>query len=90
VLEADRFELLFGTPHGVDLSVLGSAHGLLTVEPAGAADVATAIRARADAGGTRIVRIATDRSTNVAHHERIHAAVAQAVERALEDDADLR
>jgi 2-succinyl-5-enolpyruvyl-6-hydroxy-3-cyclohexene-1-carboxylate synthase len=85
VLEPDRFELLFGTPHGVDLSVLGSAHGLLTVEPAGAADVATAIRASAEAGGTRIVRIATDRSTNVAHHERIHEAVARAVEQTLGD-----
>jgi hypothetical protein len=31
------------------------------------------------------VRIATDRSTNVAHHERIHEAVARAVEQTLGD-----
>lgn len=78
-LPAERFEQLFGTPHGVDLSVLAAAHGLVTVEPAGAADVATAISACAGAGGARLVRIATDRQANVALHRRIHEAVADAL-----------
>ena len=82
-LEAGRFEQLFGTPHGVDLSVLATAHGLLTVEPAGADDVATAIAACAGAGGARLVRVATDRGANVDLHGRIGALVAERVGAAL-------
>lgn len=83
-LGSDRFEKLFGTPHGVDLRVLAAAHGLTTVEPAGSAEVATAVGASVAAGGARLVRIATDRSANVAVHEEIHAAVQAAVAAALE------
>jgi 2-succinyl-5-enolpyruvyl-6-hydroxy-3-cyclohexene-1-carboxylate synthase len=79
-LAPDRFELLFGTPHGVDLSVLAAAHGLITVEPAGADDVATAIAASVAAGGARLVRVPTDRAANVEVHRRIHDAVAAALE----------
>ncbi|WP_426572317.1 2-succinyl-5-enolpyruvyl-6-hydroxy-3-cyclohexene-1-carboxylic-acid synthase [Aquihabitans sp. McL0605] len=78
-LAGDRFEQLFGTPHGVDLTLLAAAHGLMTVEPAGGADVDTAVRASVGAGGSRLVRIRTDRTDNVAIHDKIHAAVATAL-----------
>ena len=78
---ADRFEQLFGTPHGVDLSVLAAAHGLMTVEPATGADVADAVLASLGAGGARIVQIRTDRVANVAVHDELHAAVANALDR---------
>jgi len=79
-LGAERFEQLFGTPHGVDLSLLAAAHGLMTVEPATAADVADAVRSSIHAGGPRIVRIRTDRSANVQLHDQLNAAVAAALD----------
>lgn len=79
-LGAERFEQLFGTPHGVDLSVLAAAHGLMTVDPATANDVADAVRASIDAGGSRIMRIRTDRTDNVKVHDHLNRAVAQALD----------
>lgn len=80
-LGSDRFEQLFGTPHGVDLSVLAAAHNLMTVEPATGADVADAVLASVGAGGARVVQIRTDRVTNVAVHDEVHSAVAEALQR---------
>ncbi len=78
-LDAARFEQLYGTPHGVDLPTLAAAHGLMTVEPATAADVTDAVLASIGAGGARIVRVRTDRAANVAVHDAVHAAVAAAL-----------
>ena len=72
------FETLFGTPHGVDLRALAAAHGLPTIEPATADEVAAAVRASLDAGGARLVKVSTDRAANVVLHQEIHAAVAAA------------
>ena len=80
-LGSERFEQLFGTPHGVDLSVLAAAHGLMTVEPATAGDVADAVLASIGAGGARVVQIRTDRVSNVAVHDEVHKAVAEALDR---------
>ncbi len=77
------FEALFGTPHGVDLRVLAAAHGLVTVEPATAGEVGVAVRASLDAGGARLVRVATDRSANVAVHRELSDAAAAAARRAV-------
>ncbi len=73
------FEELYGTPHGVDLRVLAAAHGLITVEPATAAEVGPAVAASLVAGGVRVVRVATDRAANVAVHRELHHAVAAAL-----------
>lgn len=74
------FEELYGTPHGVDLRVLAAAHGLVTVEPATAAEVGPAVRACVAAGGVRLVRVTTDRSANVATHREVNGAVAAALD----------
>ena len=79
VLPIERFEQLFGTPHGVDISMLAAAHGVSTVEAPSAAEVAKAIAAAVAMGGVRLVRIQTDRHANVGVHEEIHAAVAAAL-----------
>ena len=79
-LATDRFEQLFGTPHGVDLRVLAAAHGLVTIEPAGATDVVDAVRASVAAGGVRLVLVRTDRTANVAVHDALNAAVAAALD----------
>jgi len=75
-LETDRFEQLFGTPHGADLVALAGAHGLETSEPRNPAELTAALRS---GQGPRIVRVATDRAANVAVHDALNAAVADAV-----------
>lgn len=79
-LAADRFEQLFGTPHGVDLRVLAAAHGLMTIEAHGAADVAEAVSASVATGGVRLILVKTDRATNVTIHDELHAAMATALD----------
>jgi 2-succinyl-5-enolpyruvyl-6-hydroxy-3-cyclohexene-1-carboxylate synthase len=69
-LAAERFELLFGTPHAADLCALARAHGV-------AADTATTLAAVATAvttPGPRVTRVAGDRAANVAQHAAWHAA----------------
>jgi len=78
-LPGDRFERLFGTPHGVDLPTLCAAHGIVTIEPHEAGEVGPAISAAIAAGGVKVVRVRTDRTANVAVHDELHAAVAKAV-----------
>jgi len=79
-LGAERFEQLFGTPHGVQLPVLAAAHGLVTIEPAGPQDLAQALEASFAAGGVVLVRVRTDRAANVDRHDELNAAVAAAIE----------
>jgi 2-succinyl-5-enolpyruvyl-6-hydroxy-3-cyclohexene-1-carboxylate synthase len=77
-LAAERFEQLFGTPHGVDLAALAGAHGLPVVEVTAAGQLAPALEA-ATGGGVTVVRVRSDRVANVAVHDEIHRAVAAAV-----------
>jgi 2-succinyl-5-enolpyruvyl-6-hydroxy-3-cyclohexene-1-carboxylate synthase len=81
-LPRERFELLFGTPHGVDLTALAAAHGIESETVETAADVAGAVGKAMAGGGVRLVRIRTDRTANVAVHDEIHAAVCAALDRA--------
>ena len=74
MLPGERFEQLFGTPHGTDLVALAQAHGL------GARDVETLAQLR-DAvfdDAITVVRVRTDRTTNVDVHATLNAAVAAA------------
>jgi 2-succinyl-5-enolpyruvyl-6-hydroxy-3-cyclohexene-1-carboxylate synthase len=67
---ADRFEQLFGTPHGVDLTGLAAAHGLPTAELEDLGDLPGLL-----GDGPRLVRVRTGRAANVAVHQAIHDAV---------------
>ncbi len=78
-LAPERFEQLFGTPHGVDLAGLVRAHGLALSEPTSAAEVRSAVDAAIAAGGTQVIRVRTDRAANVAFHDELHAAVVAAL-----------
>ncbi|HET9600716.1 MAG TPA: 2-succinyl-5-enolpyruvyl-6-hydroxy-3-cyclohexene-1-carboxylic-acid synthase [Acidimicrobiales bacterium] len=71
-VERDRFEQLFGTPHGTDLNALAAAHGL----PFAGVDDLTAL-AELVGDGPRLLRVSTDRAENVAVHQAIHGAVAE-------------
>jgi len=68
-LADERFEQLFGTPHGTDLEALARAHGL-TVEHW------TEDLPELTPRGVRIIIAPTDRAANVAHHDALNAAVA--------------
>ena len=73
-VEAARFEQLFGTPHGVDLSALVAAHGLPIAELEDLGELPGLL-----ARGPRVVRVRTDRAENVAVHQAIHDAVLTAL-----------
>jgi 2-succinyl-5-enolpyruvyl-6-hydroxy-3-cyclohexene-1-carboxylate synthase len=71
VLDRDRFEQLFGTPHGTDLLALAAAHGI-PVAGWGETDLRPS--------GLRMVVARTDRADNTAAHHQLVTAVAAALE----------
>jgi 2-succinyl-5-enolpyruvyl-6-hydroxy-3-cyclohexene-1-carboxylate synthase len=76
VLAHDRFEGLFGTPHGLDLVAVARSLG---VHAEAVDDLSVAVpKALAD-GGVHVLVVRTDREANVAAHERIQAAVVAAL-----------
>ncbi len=78
-LPKGEFELLFGTPHGLDLEAIARAAGagVRTVDHAGV--VVPAIREAENAGGVQIVRVRVDRQRAV----ELRAQVSRAVSAAL-------
>jgi 2-succinyl-5-enolpyruvyl-6-hydroxy-3-cyclohexene-1-carboxylate synthase len=80
-LDAERFEQLFGTPHGTDLVGLAAAHGCTAQRVERQAEVGPAVVAAAAFGGVHVLAVGTDRGKNVAVHDEIHAAVADALTR---------
>jgi 2-succinyl-5-enolpyruvyl-6-hydroxy-3-cyclohexene-1-carboxylate synthase len=82
-LPGDRFERLFGTPHGLDLVALASAYGAHARRLDPGDDVGAAVAEAAAKGGVRVLAVTTDRAANVEVHRRIDAAAAAAVDDAL-------
>ena len=78
-LDAERFELLFGTPHGTDIGALARAHHLVTEVVDTAHEFPVAFMKATDADGVRVIVAHTDRAENVAVHRAIHDAVARAI-----------
>lgn len=74
-LTPERFEQLFGTPHGTDLLGLAAAHGIPARTAGTGADLVGAVTTP----GPSLTRVATDRAANVGVHERLNAAVAAAL-----------
>jgi 2-succinyl-5-enolpyruvyl-6-hydroxy-3-cyclohexene-1-carboxylate synthase len=78
-LPDDRFEQLFGTPHGIDVGRLAEAHGLAVERLDRPGSVAVAVaRSHAD-GGARVLVARTSRAGNVAVHDELYEAVAAAL-----------
>lgn len=73
------FEQLFGTPHDVDLVALARLHGLQATELGRGAELAPAVIAALERGGTSVLVVRTGRVSNVAVHDELHAAVAAAL-----------
>jgi 2-succinyl-5-enolpyruvyl-6-hydroxy-3-cyclohexene-1-carboxylate synthase len=71
----ERFELLFGTPHGLDLAALASAYRVPVTQLARLDELPNAINGR----GVRVVIVRTDRDANVGVHRELNDAVAAAI-----------
>ena len=82
-LPTERFETLFGTPHGLDLVALAAAYGVDARAPGPGEPVAAAVNEATAKGGVHVLVVRTDRDANVEAHRRIDDAVAAAVDAAL-------
>ena len=82
-VQAESFERLWGTPHGLDICAVAAAYGVETTSAPMAADVGPAVLAALAAGGVRVVYVRTSRAANVEVHAEIQAAVAAAVRSAV-------
>jgi 2-succinyl-5-enolpyruvyl-6-hydroxy-3-cyclohexene-1-carboxylate synthase len=78
-LPRDEFELLFGTPHGLDLEAIARASGAGVRSIDRAQVLLPAIREAEAAGGVQVVRVRVDRSRAV----ELRAEVARTVAAAL-------
>ncbi|MCU4183644.1 2-succinyl-5-enolpyruvyl-6-hydroxy-3-cyclohexene-1-carboxylic-acid synthase [Acidiferrimicrobium sp. IK] len=76
-LAPERFEAYWGTPHGLDLVALARSYGV-DAEEVGDLDALEAAAAR-PGPGLRVVVARTDRQTNVEIHDRVNAAVIEAL-----------
>jgi 2-succinyl-5-enolpyruvyl-6-hydroxy-3-cyclohexene-1-carboxylate synthase len=76
-IDGDRFEEVFGTPHGLSFAEIARSFGI----PARHIDHETDLRdaVRSPGNGPLLLEITTDRSENVATHRRLREAVAQAL-----------
>ena len=75
VLPADRFEQLFGTPHGSDIVEVARALGIRAYTAKSAQDLAAAFAER----DTSVVRVASERRGNVDVHAALNNAVIAAL-----------
>lgn len=75
-LAPERFEQLFGTPHGTDLIALAGAHSI----PARSVVSLDELRAALDLPGPQVIRVSSVRHRNVAVHHDITDAVVRALE----------
>lgn len=87
LLDADRFEQLFGTPHGADIAGLAAAHGV-RCDVIGSEDpvdgpVADIRDDWAAGGGVRMIVVRSDRARNHAEHVELHRDVVETVEAAF-------
>jgi 2-succinyl-5-enolpyruvyl-6-hydroxy-3-cyclohexene-1-carboxylate synthase len=75
-LPAERFERLFGTPHGTDVVALAGAHHLDAVTLTTANELVD----RLATPGPSVTRVRTDRAENVRVHAALNAAVVAALD----------
>ena len=70
-LNPERFETLFGTPHGQPLTAIAEAFGVSAREITGERDLRRSI---AEAEGPTLLELKTDRASNVEIHEKLRSA----------------
>ena len=72
-IEDERFEQLFGTPHGLSLARVSEAFGVPARRVATESELHDAVRS--PGAGPLLVEVHTDRKENVAVHDRLRSAV---------------
>jgi 2-succinyl-5-enolpyruvyl-6-hydroxy-3-cyclohexene-1-carboxylate synthase len=75
----EHFDTLFGTPQAVDIGAVAALHGIPVAEVEVADALEPALQRALDAGGVQVVRVRTDRATNVTRHREVWSAVADAL-----------
>ncbi len=80
--EADRFELLFGTPHGLSFAPLAALYGACYTLAETWAQFHAAVGAGIGGRGLHLIEVRTERGQNVADHRAIWPLVSAALERA--------
>ncbi|MFZ4516746.1 MAG: 2-succinyl-5-enolpyruvyl-6-hydroxy-3-cyclohexene-1-carboxylic-acid synthase [Microthrixaceae bacterium] len=78
-LPEDRFEQLFGTPHGTDLVAVAAAHGLPAERVASRTGLQAALAGALTRRGARVVVVDSERDANVAVHRELDDAVCGAL-----------
>ncbi|HEU0072622.1 MAG TPA: 2-succinyl-5-enolpyruvyl-6-hydroxy-3-cyclohexene-1-carboxylic-acid synthase [Dehalococcoidia bacterium] len=77
--DAEHFETLWGTPHGIDFSHVAGLYGVGFQRVTTREEYKAALKASFWADGVQIIEIKTDREENLRLHQRIWDAVAEAV-----------
>jgi 2-succinyl-5-enolpyruvyl-6-hydroxy-3-cyclohexene-1-carboxylate synthase len=73
------FELLFGTPHGLDFRPFVEAYGGRFVRVDDWPSFRSAVNQALERGGLQVVEVPTDRRHNVTQHRAVWRAVAEAL-----------
>jgi 2-succinyl-5-enolpyruvyl-6-hydroxy-3-cyclohexene-1-carboxylate synthase len=77
---AERFERLWGVPHGADLVAVARGYGVPAEELTDVKDIADVASGSHEGRGLRVFVAKTGRAANVEVHHRLNAAVEEAVE----------
>ena len=73
------FELLFGTPHGLDFANTAALYGARLARPQSWSAFAETLQAAVGRPGLDVIEVRTDRARNVAQHRDAWAAVVRAI-----------
>jgi 2-succinyl-5-enolpyruvyl-6-hydroxy-3-cyclohexene-1-carboxylate synthase len=76
----EQFELLFGTPHGLDFREFVEGYGGRFVRVQDWPSFTTAVSHALQQGGLQVVEVPTERAHNVAQHRAVWRAVAEALQ----------
>jgi 2-succinyl-5-enolpyruvyl-6-hydroxy-3-cyclohexene-1-carboxylate synthase len=77
--DAQHFEALWGTPHGLDFSHVAGLYGIGFQRVTTRDEYKAALKASFEADGVQVIEIKTDREENLRLHQRIWDEVATAV-----------
>jgi 2-succinyl-5-enolpyruvyl-6-hydroxy-3-cyclohexene-1-carboxylate synthase len=77
--QPEHFELLFGTPHGLDFRPAAELYGAAFSRPADWAEFRRALAAGVNGRGLALIEVRTRRDTNVTMHREVWKAVAAAL-----------
>jgi len=80
---AEAFETVLATPPGVDVAEVARAHGVSVTEVEKASELGPALDRAVEGPGLQLLRVRTDRATNVARHDAVWSAVADALDEEL-------